>query len=87
MKNTIRVLLAILIMSLASYSLAHSGRTDAYGGHKCSQKSINKGLCSGYHYHNGLKIEQSTQVDVDLIQNDGKEKNKIRKSKNQKNIS
>jgi hypothetical protein len=29
----------------------HSGRTDAYGGHNCSQKSINKGLCSGYHYH------------------------------------
>ena len=77
MKNTIRVLLAILIMSLASYSLAHSGRTDAYGGHKCSQKSINKGLCSGYHYHNGLKIEQSTQVDVDLIQNDGKKKIKL----------
>jgi hypothetical protein len=87
MKNTIRVLLAILIMSLASYSLAHSGRTDAYGGHKCSQKSINKGLCSGYHYHNGLKIEQSTQVDVDLIQNDSKEEIKIRKSKIQKNIS
>jgi hypothetical protein len=87
MKNTIRVLLAILIMSLASYSLAHSGRTDTYGGHKCSQKSINKGLCSGYHYHNGLKIEQSTQVDVDLIQNDSKEEIKIRKSKIQKNIS
>jgi hypothetical protein len=87
MKNTIRVLLAILIMSLASYSLAHSGRTDTYGGHKCSQKSINKGLCYGYHYHNRLKLEKSTQVDVDLIQNDGKEENKIRKSKNQKNIS
>lgn len=79
--------MAVLIMSLSSYSLAHSGRTDAYGGHKCSQKSINKGLCSGYHYHNGLKIEQSSQVDVDLIQNDSKEENKIRKSKNQKNIS
>jgi hypothetical protein len=32
---------------------AHSGRTDGSGGHNCSQKSINKGLCSGYHYHNG----------------------------------
>ncbi|MBM7554441.1 YHYH domain-containing protein [Thalassobacillus pellis] len=32
---------------------AHSGRTDSNGGHNCSQKSISKGLCTGYHYHNG----------------------------------
>jgi hypothetical protein len=29
----------------------HSGGTDASGGHNCSQKSIDKGLCYGYHYH------------------------------------
>ena len=29
----------------------HSGRTDSSGGHNCSQKSIDKGLCYGYHYH------------------------------------
>ncbi|ALC88892.1 hypothetical protein AM500_03060 [Bacillus sp. FJAT-18017] len=32
---------------------AHSGRTDSSGGHNCSDKSKSKGLCSGYHYHNG----------------------------------
>lgn len=31
---------------------AHSGRTDSNGGHNCSAKSIQKGLCTGYHYHN-----------------------------------
>ena len=30
---------------------AHSGRTDAYGGHNCSDQSKRKGLCTGYHYH------------------------------------
>ena len=85
MKNTIRVLLAILIMSLASYSLAHSGRTDAYGGHKCSQKSINKGLCSGYHYHNHLKLEKSTQVD--LTPKEKTEKNVIKNAKRSNELS
>jgi len=32
---------------------AHSGRTDSSGGHNCSEKSKAKGLCSGYHSHNG----------------------------------
>ena len=30
---------------------AHSGRTDSYGGHNCSDQSKRKGLCTGYHYH------------------------------------
>ena len=29
----------------------HSGRTDSSGGHRCSDKSKRKGLCSDYHYH------------------------------------
>lgn len=33
------------------YVIEHSGRTDANGGHNCSDKSKRKGLCSGYHYH------------------------------------
>lgn len=37
--------------SVMSEPLGHSGRTDANGGHNCSQKSQEKGLCSGYHYH------------------------------------
>ncbi|WP_169091753.1 YHYH domain-containing protein [Paenibacillus sp. PL91] len=44
-------LLAVFIMP--SISTAHSGRTDSSGGHNCSEKSIAKGLCTGYHYHNG----------------------------------
>jgi hypothetical protein len=47
---TIAVTLSLMISSV---SFAHSGRTDASGGHNCSAKSISKGLCSGYHYHNG----------------------------------
>lgn len=43
----------VLIMFSSSLAEAHSGRTDSNGGHNCSQKSISKGLCSGYHYHNG----------------------------------
>lgn len=46
-------LLVICLFSFSSFGYAHSGRTDSNGGHNCSQKSINKGLCSGYHYHNG----------------------------------
>lgn len=43
---------ALFILSVSTAD-AHSGRTDASGGHNCSQKSINKGLCTGYHNHNG----------------------------------
>jgi len=46
------ILISALIFFLGNISLhAHSGRTDASGGHNCSEKSIRKGLCSGYHYH------------------------------------
>ena len=72
-------------MSLAPYSLGHSGRTDVYGGHKCSQKSINKGLCSGYHYHNRLKLEKSTQVD--LTPKGKAKKNEIKNAKGSKELS
>jgi hypothetical protein len=50
MKKVLLGLAALVI--LTSQVSAHSGRTDADGGHNCSQKSIDKGLCSGYHYHN-----------------------------------
>lgn len=46
-------LIFLVTVSFPFDSSAHSGRTDSSGGHNCSQKSINKGLCSGYHYHNG----------------------------------
>jgi len=50
MKKIILGLLTIAL--LTSQAFAHSGRTDKDGGHKCSEKSIEKGLCTGYHYHN-----------------------------------
>jgi flagellar biosynthesis/type III secretory pathway protein FliH len=55
----LKKLIKIVFVTLFFFSVtaigveAHSGRTDSSGGHNCSQKSINKGLCSGYHYHNG----------------------------------
>ena len=32
-------------------AVAHGGRTDKSGGHNCSEKSVSKGLCTGYHFH------------------------------------
>lgn len=54
-KSLIIIILSILFLSLVmpTLALAHSGRTDSSGGHNCSAKSKAKGLCSGYHYHNG----------------------------------
>ena len=46
-------LICILVLFATSQVSAHSGRTDKNGGHNCSQKSKEKGLCTGYHYHNG----------------------------------
>ncbi|MDB2534194.1 YHYH domain-containing protein [Porticoccaceae bacterium] len=66
MKNLATVALMLVVASLASYSSAHSGRTDSSGGHNCSQKSINKGLCSGYHYHNNTSINQPKQFEIEV---------------------
>lgn len=54
MKKLLSVLtIFVLVILSSSFAEAHSGRTDSNGGHKCSDKSIAKGLCTGYHYHNG----------------------------------
>lgn len=53
MKLITMLLCISLFFSVGSLASAHSGRTDANGGHNCSQKSKDKGLCTGYHYHNG----------------------------------
>ena len=48
-----KLLMMTLMLTLVSgQAIAHSGRTDSSGGHNCSQKSKDKGLCTGYHYHN-----------------------------------
>jgi hypothetical protein len=43
----------IVTLTLSQSVYTHSGRTDSSGGHNCSASSQAKGLCSGYHYHNG----------------------------------
>jgi len=48
------IALTVLLGTCAS-TYAHSGRTDKNGGHNCSAKSKQKGLCTGYHYHNKKK--------------------------------
>lgn len=58
MRISLATLFFLLLIGLfAATASAHSGRTDSSGGHNCSQASINKGLCSGYHNHNGGSSE------------------------------
>jgi hypothetical protein len=52
-KQAVLAIVALLILILPIPVFAHSGRTDSSGGHNCSDSSITKGLCTGYHYHNG----------------------------------
>ncbi|MGH1372950.1 MAG: YHYH domain-containing protein [Cellvibrionaceae bacterium] len=64
MKKSALLLIAVSLASAQAFS--HSGRTDSSGGHNCSYKSQQKGLCTGYHYHGGLKIDDkgaATQVE------------------------
>jgi hypothetical protein len=56
MKKIIVIFIALAVLvGSSSTAYAHSGRTDKKGGHNCSAKSIKKGLCTGYHYHNKKK--------------------------------
>lgn len=43
----------ILLFSFSLNAEAHPGRTDSSGGHNCTAKSVAKGLCTEYHFHNG----------------------------------
>jgi hypothetical protein len=49
----IGILTLLFAFLYCTVTFAHSGRTDSSGGHNCSDKSRAKGLCSGYHNHNG----------------------------------
>ncbi|MGP4060028.1 YHYH domain-containing protein [Halobacillus sp. H74] len=57
---TLIFVLLLLVLGFQDYASAHSGRTDSSGGHNCSAKSIEKGLCTGYHYHNGGSSSSSS---------------------------
>lgn len=56
MKKSFVFVTTLSLFLLPSTIFAHSGRTDSSGGHNCSVKSIAKGLCTGYHYHNGGSV-------------------------------
>ncbi len=56
MSNLSKLILVLIFASLNTNTFAHSGRTDANGGHNCSEKSKKKGLCTGYHYHKKPKV-------------------------------
>ncbi|WP_417446153.1 YHYH domain-containing protein [Kangiella sp.] len=57
----IKIIVGLVLSLAASMSYGHSGRTDSNGGHNCSAKSIKKGLCSGYHYHNaGVELAKNS---------------------------
>ncbi|AZK47891.1 copper amine oxidase N-terminal domain-containing protein [Paenibacillus lentus] len=62
MKKILVLLVSLtLLLSAQTAALAHPGRTDARGGHNCSEKSKQKGLCSGYHYHNSGTTQSSSK--------------------------
>ena len=69
-----KILFIVLLFTLNTSVLAHSGRTDSNGGHNCSEKSKRKGLCSGYHYHKRPKAEQ-----MDIKLNKAQEEKKLKK--------
>ena len=54
-----KILFIVLLFTLNTSVLAHSGRTDSNGGHNCSEKSKRKGLCTVYHYHKKPKAQQA----------------------------
>jgi len=53
MKKWLVLIIILICCSVSINAYAHSGRTDSSGGHNCSAKSVAKGLCTGYHFHNG----------------------------------
>ncbi|CEG26366.1 YHYH domain-containing protein [Bacillus sp. B-jedd] len=53
MYKKVALLAVLFTFVFGTVSFAHSGRTDSSGGHNCSEKSKAKGLCTGYHFHNG----------------------------------
>ena len=63
-----KLIFIVLLFTLNTSVLAHSGRTDANGGHNCSEKSKRKGLCTGYHnnkkpkaQHVEIKLEKTLE--------------------------
>ena len=71
-----KLFLVLIIASLSINSFAHSGRTDANGGHNCSEASKKKGLCTGYHYHKRPRTNY-TSIDIEPEEENQKAKHKV----------
>ena len=50
LKNVVAIIVILLLLCMPTINFAHSGRTDANGGHKDNQ---NKSGLGPYHYHCG----------------------------------
>lgn len=72
-KMLIFILLSLVFSQAA---LGHGGRTDSKGGHNCSAKSKQKGLCTRYHYHNGKRYANATHHHDEEVGHDDLKKTK-----------
>ena len=59
----IKWLLGAFLLAFTFAADCHSGRLDKNGGHNCSKKSKEKGLCSGYHYHRSGDMAHSKDAE------------------------
>jgi len=58
----VKVGFLFVVLLFSGFTIAHGGRTDSSGGHRCSSKSIAKGVCSGYHYHESLSRKSNLEI-------------------------
>ncbi|MCL6572683.1 MAG: YHYH domain-containing protein [Bacillus sp. (in: Bacteria)] len=71
MRKKVAIFTLLFTLVFGTFVSAHSGRTDSSGGHNCSDKSKAKGLCTGYHSHNGGEtpsggsVAESTPIKID----------------------
>ncbi|MFD2118035.1 stalk domain-containing protein [Paenibacillus yanchengensis] len=86
MKQSYKVLTIIItcLLLISSTASAHSGRLDANGGHNCSEKSKQKGLCTGYHYHRGEKAQPKATKPSKKSNQSNKSKQQSSSSKSKK---
>ena len=69
-----KIILVLTVLLISAPSFGHSGRTDSSGGHNCSQKSQDKGLCTGYHYHGKPEVDQVEKPVIAKVEVNLKEK-------------
>lgn len=69
MKKVVIVILSLVVLvGVSSSAYAHPGRLDKNGGHNCSAKSKQKGLCTGYHYHKRKNENELYKINPAIVQ-------------------